>query len=78
MHLAICSHGIRTGLVRDCIFDSGENLGNFCFSEVTLESPVLWYTPDILVIAYRENNFMGKLNVLICGTRLTWKLGSAY
>jgi len=58
MHLAMCTQGIWTGLVRDCIFDSGENLGNFCFSEVTLESPVLWYKPDSLVTAYRKNNLM--------------------
>lgn len=79
MHLTIGIHGIWTGLERDCIFDSGElTLGNFCFSEVTLESPVLWYKPDILLIAYRENNLMGKSKILICGTRFMGKLRWAY
>lgn len=78
MHLAMCNHEIWTGLVRDCIFDSGENMGNFCFSEVTLESLVLWYEPDILIIADRGNNTMEKLDVLICKTRFMGKLRSAY
>lgn len=41
--LATCIHGVWTGQVRDCTSDSGENLGNFCFSEVALELSVLWY-----------------------------------
>lgn len=77
MHLAICTHGIRTGLVRDCTSDSGENLGNFCFSEVALESLMLWYKLNILLIAHTGKNFKEKLNIFICGVRFMGKLRSA-